>query len=87
VLLATEHVELGARLQAEHFPFLNGPGNGPFRTLYYASLARLLFLDDTTERFESFIAPLVAVLQRLHGMVHVRTPEVMVRPFNRRFRR
>lgn len=31
------------------------------------------------ERFEAFIAPLVAVLQRLHGMVHVRTPEVMVR--------
>jgi hypothetical protein len=38
--------------QAEHFAFLNGTGSGPYRTLFYGTLARLLYLEDTSERFE-----------------------------------
>ncbi len=40
------------RPQAEHFAFLNGSSSGPYRTLFYGTLARLLYLEDTSERFE-----------------------------------
>ena len=43
---------------AEHFAFLRDPGNSRARTAFYATLARLLFMEDTPARFKAFVAPL-----------------------------
>jgi hypothetical protein len=42
----------------EHFAFLDEPGNSRARTAFYATLARLLFMEDTPAKFKSFVAPL-----------------------------
>ena len=46
----------------EHFDFLDKPANGQHRTTFYCTLARLLFMDDSPQRFRSFVAPLQQVL-------------------------
>ncbi len=46
---------------AEHFAFLGERGNMRARPVFYATLARLLFMDDTPAKFHSFIAPLQQV--------------------------
>ena len=46
---------------AEHFAFLAEPGNMRARVTFYATLARLLFMDDTPAKFHSFVAPLQQV--------------------------
>ncbi|EFJ44129.1 hypothetical protein VOLCADRAFT_65225 [Volvox carteri f. nagariensis] len=43
---------------SEHYAFLDAPGNGRNRTTYYATLARLLFMEDTPARFRAFVTPL-----------------------------
>ena len=43
---------------AEHFAFLRDPANSRARTAFYATLARLLFMEDTPPRFKAFVAPL-----------------------------
>ena len=43
---------------AEHFAFLGQRGNMRARPMFYATLARLLFMDDTPAKFHSFVAPL-----------------------------
>ncbi len=43
---------------AEHFAFLADPANSRARTAFYATLARLLFMEDTPLRFKAFVAPL-----------------------------
>lgn len=52
-------------LQANHtsaqYPFLDAPVNSRNRTMFYATLARLLFSDDTQARFNGFVAPLQQV--------------------------
>lgn len=43
---------------SDHYAFLDVPGNGRNRTTYYATLARLLFMEDTPARFKAFVLPL-----------------------------
>ena len=47
---------------ADAFPFLADPAHARARTAFYATLARLLFMDDTPAKFRAFVAPLQAVL-------------------------
>jgi exportin-7 len=55
-----------------HFAFLDHPTNSRNRTLFYSTLARLLFMEDTPARFKAFITPLQQVgrglANREHGM-------------------
>lgn len=46
---------------AEHFPFLGTAGAWSNRTLFYCTLARLLFTEDTLAKFKAFVAPLQQV--------------------------
>jgi len=50
---------------AEHFSFLTQRGNMRARPMFYATLARLLFMEDTPTKFHSFVAPLQQVLVQL----------------------
>lgn len=43
---------------SQYYTFLDAPPNSRNRTAYYATLARLLFMDDTPTRFKAFVAPL-----------------------------
>ncbi|KXZ55001.1 hypothetical protein GPECTOR_3g165 [Gonium pectorale] len=54
---------------ADHYAFLDAPANGRNRTTYYATLARLLFMEDTPARFRAFVTPLHQVLLQLAGAV------------------
>ena len=42
----------------EHFAFLDEAGNSRARTAFYATLSRLLFMEDTPAKFKGFVAPL-----------------------------
>jgi exportin-7 len=44
-----------------HFAFLDHPTNSRNRTLFYSTLARLLFMEDMPARFKAFITPLQQV--------------------------
>ena len=46
---------------ADHFAFLDDPASSRARTAFYATLARLLFMEDTPAKFKSFVAPLQQV--------------------------
>ena len=54
-----------ARHTADHFPFLNQPSNTRNRTVFYATLGRLLFMEDDPEKFRAFMAPLGDLCDRL----------------------
>lgn len=43
---------------ADYFGFLKDPSNSRWRTLYYSTLARLLFLEDSPGKFRTFVLPL-----------------------------
>eukprot|EP00899_Mesostigma_viride_P004716 jgi/Mesvir1/14245/Mv09683-RA.1 len=49
----------------EHFPFLDDVSNSRNRTTFYATLGRLLFMEDTPAKFKAFMAPLQQVLVML----------------------
>ena len=49
----------------EHFPFLNDYANTRNRTIFYATLGRLLFMEDSAEKFAAFMAPLGALCEQL----------------------
>eukprot|EP00898_Chlorokybus_atmophyticus_P001655 jgi/Chlat1/2490/Chrsp175S02362 len=49
----------------EHFPFLDEYRNTRNRTIFYLTLGRLLFMEDTPQKFKAFMAPLQQVLQML----------------------
>lgn len=51
----------------EHFPFLNDYANTRSRTIFYATLGRLLFMEDSTEKFAAFMAPLDTLCEQLKG--------------------
>jgi exportin-7 len=40
-----------------HFPFLREPANARSRTVFYATLGRLLFMEEAPARFKVFMAP------------------------------
>ena len=42
----------------QYFGFLKEPANTRARTLYYATLARILFLDDSPAKFRAFVLPI-----------------------------
>ncbi len=44
------------------YSFLDHPVNTRNRTMYYSTLARLLFLEDTPHKFQQFVAPLQQVI-------------------------
>jgi len=56
----------------QNFPFLQLPRNVRYRTTFYTSLARLVFFEDDSERFEPFIAPLVRQVEALAPSVLAR---------------
>lgn len=43
---------------AEYFTFLENPANARARTVFYHTLARLLFMEDSPAKFKAFVAPL-----------------------------
>lgn len=57
---------LGHHTEA-HFPFLREPANARSRTLFYATLGRLLFMEESPARFKAFIAPFDALCCSLAG--------------------
>ena len=49
----------------DHFPFLAQYVNTRNRTIFYATLGRLLFMDDSAEKFHAFMAPFGDLCDRL----------------------
>ncbi|GAX79235.1 hypothetical protein CEUSTIGMA_g6675.t1 [Chlamydomonas eustigma] len=47
---------------SEYYNFLDHPTNSRNRTTFYATLSRLLFMDDSPMKLKTFVAPLNAVL-------------------------
>lgn len=54
----------------EYFPFLNENGNSRNRTSYYSTLGRLLFMEDSSAKFKTFMSSLQQVFVSLEA-----TPE------------
>ena len=52
---------------ADHFSFLNQRANARNRTVFYATLGRLLFMEDNPEKFRAFMAPFGDLCQRLEA--------------------
>ena len=50
-------------------PFLDHAGNVRLRTLFFGTLCKLLFLDDTHVTFKIFMAPLTALLASLSAEI------------------
>ena len=55
---------LGSHTEA-HFPFLREPANARSRTVFYATLGRLLFMEEAPARFKLFMAPFDALCAQL----------------------
>jgi hypothetical protein len=49
----------------DHFPFLSQYANTRNRTIFYATLARLLFMEDDAAKFAEFMAPFGALCEQL----------------------
>ena len=64
---------------AEHFAFLRDPGNSRARTAFYATLARLLFMEDTPARFKAFVAPLQQARSLLKLLTEALQPIGLIR--------
>eukprot|EP00877_Chromochloris_zofingiensis_P005215 jgi/Chrzof1/14695/Cz09g12110.t1 len=47
---------------SQYYTFLDCPVNSRNRTMYYSTLARLLFMEDTPQQFKTFVLPLQQVL-------------------------
>ena len=62
----------------QHFPFLANPRNVRHRTTFYTSLARLVFFEDDSERFDPFIAPILSVLDSIAPSVQVRDDRIAI---------
>ncbi|CAI5957507.1 unnamed protein product [Closterium sp. NIES-65] len=53
---------------SEHFPFLDEPSSTRNRTIFYFTLTRLLFMEDSPQKFKAFVAPLQLVFVKLESM-------------------
>lgn len=51
----------------EHFPFLDEYASSRNRTIFYFTLGRLLFMEDSPSKFKAFVAPLQQVLLNLEA--------------------
>jgi hypothetical protein len=60
----------------ENFPFLNNPSMARQRTLFHSALARLVFMEDESEKFEPFMQPIINNLERLSQATTVKSQEV-----------
>ena len=49
------------------FPFLLVPANVRLRTVFYATLCKLLFLDDSAIKFKTFVEPFTRLLRSLQA--------------------
>ena len=49
----------------EYFPFLDEYGNSRNRTIYYSTLGRLLFMEDSAAKFKAFVVSLQQVFVSL----------------------
>lgn len=47
---------------SDYYAFLDHPANTRNRTVFYSTLARLLFMEDTPQKFKSFVTPINSVL-------------------------
>lgn len=56
------------RHAADDFPFLRVPVNVRLRTLFYCTLCKLLFLDDSHIKFKTFMEPFTSLLRSLKGI-------------------
>ncbi|RHY92746.1 hypothetical protein DYB35_006862 [Aphanomyces astaci] len=64
---------------ADEFPFLAVPSNTRHRTSFHSTISRLLFttaFDESTDRFDEYIAPLEQVLAKLMHIQNYRHPDV-----------
>lgn len=52
----------------EHFPFLDVDANMSLRSLFYGTLAKLLFLEDDADKFAAFMVPFDTVLRSFTSM-------------------
>ena len=50
---------------AEHFAFLREPSNARARTAFYATLGRLLFMEDSATKFRAFMQPFDQICSQL----------------------
>lgn len=53
---------------SEHFPFLSEPSSTRNRTIFYFTLTRLLFMEDSPHKFKAFVAPMQMVFANLASM-------------------
>jgi len=51
----------------EYFPFLDEAENTRHRTTFYATLGRLLFMDDSPSKFKAFVAPFQQVFAMMES--------------------
>ena len=51
----------------EHFPFLDEPDNTRHRTTFYATLGRLLFMEDNASKFKAFVGPFQQVFAAMES--------------------
>jgi exportin-7 len=56
----------------EYFPFLDEPLNTRHRTTFYATLGRLLFMDDSPSKFKAFVAP----FQQVFAMIESQADDI-----------
>ncbi|KAH9161707.1 hypothetical protein LEN26_001316 [Aphanomyces euteiches] len=64
---------------AEEFPFLAVPSNTRHRTSFHSTISRLLFttsFDESSDRFEEYVAPLEQVLSKLMQTQNYRQQDV-----------
>ncbi|KAF0719560.1 Aste57867_954 [Aphanomyces stellatus] len=64
---------------ADEFPFLAVPSNTRHRTSFHSTISRLLFttsFDESSDRFEEYVAPLEQVLSKLMQIQNYRQPDV-----------
>ena len=65
---------------ADHFPFLSHPRSARLRTTFYATLCKLLFLDEANLKFRAFMEPFTLLLRSLgqqqHDAAAFATPQV-----------
>lgn len=69
LLLKIDHVHLIlANHTAEEFPFLAVEANFRLRTTFYSTLCKLLFSDENTLKFKTFVQPFTQLLTQLMAL-------------------
>jgi exportin-7 len=61
------------------YAFLNNVANARNRTMFYATLARMIFVEDCPSKFKAFITPLQQVFEMLHQASNGSTDVALLR--------